>query len=281
MSRPRIISKEDAAQLAAQFRAGATLTQLQKRIHCNWFVFQKAILSQMTRYEYTKLVRRNVSLGGIETRFTKGHIPANKGIKGIHYSPSTEFKKGHLPAQHKHVGTIEIRNDKSGKQFRWIKISGILQGEHKWIPYARHLWLMSSRDIPPGHFVVHYDGDTLNDDLSNLRCVDRPGHLALQMQRDSRMRSRCIKANIKAQHRRKRKNLQLKALEKRQKIQLATEKQQVAEAMKLKAILEPTQQAWLCAGCGWTTSDCLPPTFCPKCLGSSFEAVNIPVRKTG
>ena len=211
MSKPRIISKEDAAKLAAEFRAGATLVQLHKRLHCSWWVFKKAILSQMTRYEYTKLVYRNVSLGCIETRFAKGAVPWNKDLKGTHYSPATEFKKGHLPAQHKHVGTIEIRNDKCGKQFRFIKISGILQGKHKWIPYARYLWLKAGRDIPPGHFVVHYDGDTLNDDLCNLRCVNRPGHLALQMQRDARMRRRCIKANAKSQHKRKLENLRLKA----------------------------------------------------------------------
>lgn len=30
--------------------------------------------------------------------FKKEHIPWNKGLKGIHLSPSTEFKKGHVPA---------------------------------------------------------------------------------------------------------------------------------------------------------------------------------------
>lgn len=29
--------------------------------------------------------------------FSKGHIPWNKGVKGIHLSPETEFKKGNLP----------------------------------------------------------------------------------------------------------------------------------------------------------------------------------------
>ncbi|MFA7484848.1 MAG: HNH endonuclease signature motif containing protein, partial [Phycisphaerae bacterium] len=243
MSKPRILSKEDSAKLAADFRAGATLTQLSKRHNCNWYVFKKAILSQMTRREYTKLVRRNISLGCSENRFTKGTVPWNKGLKGVHYSPSTEFKKGHLPANHKHRGVIVIRRDKCGKSFRYIKISGIMQCRHKWIPYARYLWLKSGGSIPKGYFVVHCDGDTLNDNINNLRCVDRAGHLALQMQRDAGIRRRCIKANLKAQHRRKRENLRLKALKKRQRICLATEKQQVAEAMKLKTQFYPTQHA--------------------------------------
>ncbi len=42
-------------------------------------------------------------------QFEKGHIPWNKGIKGLHLSPSTEFKKGHLPANTKYDGCLSLR----------------------------------------------------------------------------------------------------------------------------------------------------------------------------
>lgn len=66
-------------------------------------------------------------------------------------------------------------------------------------------------------------------------------------------------------------------------INLAAENQQVIEAKKRKALLKPTMPAWCCTGCGMTTTELHPPIPCPKCMGLSFEAVNIPVlkKKTG
>ena len=35
-------------------------------------------------------------IGNKNMKFTKGQIPWNKGVKGIHLSPQTEFKKGEV-----------------------------------------------------------------------------------------------------------------------------------------------------------------------------------------
>ncbi|HBR31935.1 MAG TPA: HNH endonuclease, partial [Clostridiales bacterium] len=44
---------------------------------------------------------------GLNGRFPKGHIPANKGKKGFHVPGSEKgwFKEGHMPINHKPVGS--------------------------------------------------------------------------------------------------------------------------------------------------------------------------------
>ena len=54
-----------------------------------------------------------IGTGPNKTSFKKGHIPWNKGMKGIHTSPETEFKKGERPPTWCPVGTIRKRKDKN------------------------------------------------------------------------------------------------------------------------------------------------------------------------
>ena len=122
----------DAARIVERLReTDVTLIQIKAEYHCAFTTLYKAIFSQISKREYRKIAYIKTIQGGIATRFKKGNVPFNKCLKGIHLSPDTEYKKGHLPDQHKHVGTISIHNDKCGKQYRWIKISGIARGKHK------------------------------------------------------------------------------------------------------------------------------------------------------
>ena len=134
----------DAAEIARRLReTDVTLTSLMKEYHCGWLIIMKAILSQMSKSQWKRIRKKKLAQGGVEQRFKKGHIPWSKGRKGIHPSPDTEFKKGHLPAQHKHIGSIRIiKRERGGiiNQYREIKVSGIMEGRHKWIPYARYLY---------------------------------------------------------------------------------------------------------------------------------------------
>jgi len=182
------------AEIASALRAGdTTVAALCKQYRCGYPVLLRAIYTQMTKTEYKRICHNRLAKCGVTTRFTKGHATWNKGLKGVSFpgSQNTQFKTGHLPGNHKHVRTILVRNDKCGKQFRWIKVSGIRHGRHKWIPYARYLWRQSHGPIAPGYFVVHVDGNTLNDDINNLRLVNNRQHLALQMARDPGMLKKC------------------------------------------------------------------------------------------
>jgi transcriptional regulator with XRE-family HTH domain len=137
--------------------------------------------------EYLAMLKRNGFKPGHATgpRFAKGHVPWTAGLKGIHLSPATEFKPGHLggaAAQKLHpIGTVTIRRDHGrGRKRRWIKVRPHGPGVEAYIPLARYLYERQHGPIPPGFFVVHADGDQLNDDLKNLMLMTRQQQLAWQ-----------------------------------------------------------------------------------------------------
>ena len=218
----------DAAEIVRRLKeTEATVTGLIKEYLCSHSVMLRAILSQISKAEYRRICRKNLLRGGVKTRFQEGHKSWNKGTGWVPGGRSieTRFNKGHLPENHKHAGTITIRNDKCGRQYRWIKVSGIMDGKHRWLQYARYLWEKENGPIPDGLFPVHFDGDTLNDSIGNLRLVDRAGHLALSMARDPNMLKKCRRNSVKANRKRGVRNRRLKAKE--------TESQKKAKQMLL------------------------------------------------
>ncbi len=105
-----------------------------------------------------------------ESQFRKGHIPATKGMKGVHFSPATEFKKGNKPANTKHDGAISVRvHKRSGIPYKWIRIA-----EAQWIHYHRFVWEQySGEPVPKTHIVGFVNGDTLNCRIENLYCMSK------------------------------------------------------------------------------------------------------------
>jgi hypothetical protein len=97
------------------------------------------------------------------TQFRKGHVPANKGKKGIHLSPATEFKKGNMPQTWKPVGTESLRAD----GYIWVKIAE----PHTWREKHRLVWEAANGPVPKGHKVIFGDGNRLNTKLDNLILV--------------------------------------------------------------------------------------------------------------
>lgn len=145
-----------------------------------------------------KGVRRNPAC-----EFRKGNVPWNKDMKGIHLSPETEFKKGSLHGQAarnwKAVGKVTTRRDKTGQHRRWIKIRDVSCGGYgNWIPLARHLYKWQKGPIPRGHFVVHADGNCLNDDLANLMLMDHKHLFAWQKTVRPKMEERRKTRSLKA-----------------------------------------------------------------------------------
>jgi hypothetical protein len=114
-----------------------------------------------------------------KTTFAKGGTPWNKGMKGIHLSPSSEFSKGTSPDRSLPLGSITIRNDK-GKRRRWIKVAE----PDVWREYAKVAWeTTNEQTIVPGMLIHHCDGDTLNDAPDNLQCVSRAEHIGIHQAR--------------------------------------------------------------------------------------------------
>lgn len=103
--------------------------------------------------------------------FPKGHVPFNKGIKGVHSSPATEFKKGNLPANTLYDGCITIRTDhkdRTGRQYKWIRVS-----LGKWLQYHLYLWEKANGKVPPGYTLRFKNKNSLDVRLNNLEIISR------------------------------------------------------------------------------------------------------------
>lgn len=275
----------DAAEIVRRLReTDVTQGNLRREYKCGHALMMEVILSQMTKHEWVRIRKNKLRRGNIAHHFKRGHMPWNKGRKGIHPSPATEFKKGHLPTNHKHVGTIRMvtrERNRRINQFREIKVSGIMQGKHKWILYARYLYEQKYGPIPKDHFVVHVNGDSMNDDLDNLRIVDRKGHLALQMQRDPNMLKKCKRNAAKALRKRwtvyrRRKAKLLKISQKTRERVRRTEREESQYKAELEKEIKNIKGVytvwWECTGCGFEAVND-PPLPCPKCGGLRYEQI--------
>lgn len=108
---------------------------------------------------------------GVRYRFSKGHVPTNKGKKGISHPgmEATQFKKGQMPHNYKPIGSERINGDgyvdikiQDGKaQKNW-------RGKHILIWEKHH-----GQPVPEGHAVIFGDGNRRNFDPDNLILVSR------------------------------------------------------------------------------------------------------------
>ncbi len=103
-----------------------------------------------------------------KSQFKKGHIPANKGKKGTHFSPATEFKKGHMPANTLYDGCIRMRHNYKRKLiYLVIRIAPM-----KWISLNRYIWEKHYGPIPKGYNIIYKDGNPLNVTIENLKMIN-------------------------------------------------------------------------------------------------------------
>lgn len=113
---------------------------------------------------------------GIAHRFSKGHVPANKGSRRPGWSAGrmreTQFKKGHFPANRDPdfyvIGALRVNAD----GYIDMRIS-FDKGAHGWKPLHRILWEDAHGPIPKGHALCFRDRDPLNVCLENLELLTR------------------------------------------------------------------------------------------------------------
>lgn len=102
-------------------------------------------------------------LGG---KFGEGHIPWNKGMKGLDTGgKETRFKKGHKPHNYLPVGSERVNGD----GYVDIKISD----PNKWRGKHIVVWEKHNGPVPKGHAVIFGDRNRRNFDPNNLVLVSR------------------------------------------------------------------------------------------------------------
>jgi len=104
--------------------------------------------------------------------FKKGNVPANKGKKMPDHIyekvKPTMFKKGCIPHNRVEVGTTS-HHESLGYTFKKTD-------ESQWDLLHRSIWEKANGPIPDDHIIIFEDGNTMNCQLSNLRCISRTEH---------------------------------------------------------------------------------------------------------
>jgi len=270
----------DANKIVQQLRKNkTTIKKLRAKYHCGYPAIMRAILSQISFEEWKQLRHKRLARGGIKTRFRKGQPAWNKGL---HYNPGgrsveTRFKpdqiRGAAARNYRAVGIITIRHDslfrrqnrsklirkdgtiRKGKLRRWIKIKDTGPPQYCWIPYARWLWEQKHGPVLPGHFVVHKDGNQMNDAPDNLILATRKSNLA----RNQELNPEAVAKGYIRAGKSRRKNTKAR--------------KQMRELHRHENI------RWDCCGCGAEYISIEQPQRCVKCGFCSFEKIKY--RKTG
>lgn len=116
-------------------------------------------------------LRRGENVGKA-TRFQKGHVPANKGLRRPGFSPGRmgegQFRKGEKPKNWKPVGSERIFG---GYLQRKMTDTGYPPRDWKFV--HRLVWEAANGPIPSGHVVIFKDGNRSNVALPNLELVNR------------------------------------------------------------------------------------------------------------
>ena len=102
---------------------------------------------------------------GVPFRFKKGHVPFNKGKKGIGGWEPTQFSKGHRPANYRPVGSERTNVD----GYVELKVAH----PRKWVGKHTFIWEEHNGLVPKGHVVIFGDGNRSNFDPNNLLLVSR------------------------------------------------------------------------------------------------------------
>ena len=104
---------------------------------------------------------------GTKGRFERGHIPANKGKKGVYASgcEKTWFHKGHIPKNHRETGSERINVD----GYTEVKVSE----PNKWRLKHLVIWENANGPVTKVHCVIFLDGNKQNIELDNLMMIPR------------------------------------------------------------------------------------------------------------
>lgn len=143
-------------------------------IERNYLGRKSADLAQMFNAEFgTDLSRGQIKAyltnhnlrNGVVCRFSKGHVPANKGKKMsaevYARASATMFKKGHIPVNHKPVGSERI-DSKDG--YHLVKVAE----PNKWRLKHVLLWEQHNGPVPKGHKIVFANQNKDDIRIDNL-----------------------------------------------------------------------------------------------------------------
>ncbi|OTN76760.1 hypothetical protein A5886_001839 [Enterococcus sp. 8G7_MSG3316] len=119
---------------------------------------------------------RRVS-SGLTGHFEKGHVPINKGTKGMFNvgGNKTSFKKGQTAHNFKPIGTERV--DREG--YVLIKVADEGTWPERWKFKHKVEWEKVNGPIPEGYVLIFLDGNKQNLYSSNLKLITKSQNLQL------------------------------------------------------------------------------------------------------
>ena len=122
-----------------------------------------------TKTQIAAAIKRYGLNTGRTGRFEKGHIPFNKGTKGLTGANKTSFKKGNVPHTYLPIGSESVTRD----GYTIVKVSDEGTRNQQWRPKHRLIWEKHHGPVPDGYAIVFGDGDKTNLSIDNLILVSR------------------------------------------------------------------------------------------------------------
>jgi len=117
-------------------------------------------------------MQRNDNRGGA-TRYAKGHVPANKGLRRPGWAPGrmaeTQFKAGQRGNKYLPIGSERVNSD--GYLDRKVSDTGYPPKD--WQPVHKLLWAEHNGPIPSGFAVVFKNGTKTDIRIENLELISR------------------------------------------------------------------------------------------------------------
>ena len=120
--------------------------------------------------------------------FKKGHVPFNKGTKGLLKPNKTSFKKGHIPSNYRPIGSERVTKD--GNIQIKTKDPNVWQLKHRYI-YEQHYGT-----IPKGYNVMFSDKNKRNFDINNLILVSKTEDLIMNQNKLIYKNNDCTKVGL-------------------------------------------------------------------------------------
>lgn len=128
--------------------------------------------------DYTKQQLKNYYANhhlssGLTGYFEKGHVPVNKGKKGICACGCEKswFRKGNIPTNHRQVGSERVTRD------GYVEIK--TAEPNVWKLKHRFVWEQKNGPIPKGMIVRFLDGNKENCSINNLELVSGAEHIEI------------------------------------------------------------------------------------------------------
>lgn len=165
----RLFTKEQAEFIRASYQQ-LSIRELTDKVN-------ETFATEYSTTQIRSFTRNNKVQSGRTGRFQAGQKPWNAGMKGFQAggrSKETQFKKGSMSgaAQHNYKPIGSTRITKDGYIERKVTDDHPVPAR-RWIGEHRLVWEAANGPIPDAHVLVMLDGDKLNCDLDNLRCVHR------------------------------------------------------------------------------------------------------------